>query len=292
MSKVCVLPKDTKMFNDTLMVHYPNVSWNAVNHICTSPEFDMEDVGLDVKANYTPMLVVAYKLRMVEYVKRFFAKEGIDFDEFNGLAPTGINSYKAYEFSTMWLWTLMIAIIENYEFAKDIVEKKNFYTKYANVISSVFKKYPKLTGILMSMIDIKVPGNQFLDYAKMDEADFDSDHTDEFKDDSNANAFKDWIMSWCCRADEKDKMRVNNWFVTKKSHKQILSEIQRVVGNNHKFNSRLALFVERLFNHDGLEYLFEKSGYESKEDMFMAYFDKLTMFDENTKRSFIRKFLV
>ena len=113
MSKVCVLPKDTKMFNDTLLVHYPDVSWNAVNHICTSPEFDMEDVGSDVKADYTPRLLVAYKLRMVEYVKRFFAKEGIDFDEFNGLAPTGINSYKAYEFSTMWLWTLMITIIEN-----------------------------------------------------------------------------------------------------------------------------------------------------------------------------------
>lgn len=291
MSKVCVLPKsyNANVFPQN-MVHAP--SWDMVNQICNSPSFVMEDVSSSAWERHNYRSLVAIKLQMVEYVKKFFEKEGVDFDEFNGLAPTRINSYKAYEFSTLWLWSLMITTIEYYEFVKGIVGKENFYTKYAKVISSVFKKYPKLTGILMSMIDLKIPGNQFLDYAKMDEADFDADHSDEFKEDSNANAFKDWIMEWCGRADSKDKMRVNNWFVTKKSHKQIFSEIQRVVGNTHKFNTRLALFVERLFNHDGLEYLFEKSGYESKEDMFMAYFDKLTMFDENTKRSFIRKFLV
>jgi hypothetical protein len=87
-------------------------------------------------------------------------------------------------------------------------------------------------------------------------------------------------------------MRVRNWFQTKKSHKQIFAEINKVVGNYRKFNSRLALFVERLFNQDGLDYFFEKTGFDSKEELFMAYFDKLTQFDEETKKSFIKKYLL
>ena len=87
-------------------------------------------------------------------------------------------------------------------------------------------------------------------------------------------------------------MRVRRWFETQKSHKQIFAEINKVVGNPAKFNARLALFVERLFNQQGLEYFFEKTGFDSKEELFLAYFDKLTQFDDDTKRSFIKKYLL
>ena len=159
-------------------------------------------------------------------------------------------------------------------------------------LENVFKKYPKITGVIMTLADLKIPGNKLMDYAKMDEADFDNDHTDEYVDDEKADEFKEWILKWCARSTEKDKMRVRNWFQTKKSHKQIFAEIQKVVGNPSKFNSRLALFVERLFNNEGTEYFFEKTGFATKEDLFMAYFEKLTQFDEETKKSFIKKYLL
>ena len=138
----------------------------------------------------------------------------------------------------------------------------------------------------------KRAGNKLLDVAKMENADFDNDHTDEAMNDNQANEYKDWILKWCDEATEKDKMRVRNWFQTKKSHKQIFAEINKVVGNSYKFNARLALFVERLFNQEGLEYFFEKAGFNSKEDLFMAYFEKLTQFDDETKKSFIKKYLL
>ena len=126
----------------------------------------------------------------------------------------------------------------------------------------------------------------------MENADFDNDHTDEGLNDEKAEEFKNWILKWCDQATEKDKMRVRNWFHTKKSHKQIFAEINKVVGNFYKFNARLALFVEQLFNQEGLEYFFEKTGFATKEDLFMAYFDKLTEFDEETKKAFIKKYLL
>ena len=143
-----------------------------------------------------------------------------------------------------------------------------------------------------SCADLHIPGNKFLDVAKMEDADFDADHTDEGLTDDKAAEFKAWIMKWCSDATEKDKMRVRNWFQTKKSHKQIFAEINKVVGNSYKFNARLALFVERLFNQEGLDYFFEKTGFDSKEDLFMAYFEKLTNFDDETKKSFIKKYLL
>ena len=154
------------------------------------------------------------------------------------------------------------------------------------------KKYPKVTGVLISIADLKIPGNKLLDYSKMENADFDGDHTDEGIADEKADEFKAWILRWCSDATERDKMRVRNWFQTKKSHRQIFAEIQKVVGNPYKFNARLALFVERLFNKEGTEYFFEKTGFDTKEDLFMAYFEKLTQFDEETKKSFIKKYLL
>lgn len=249
-----------------------------------------DDFG-DVCQNWSLYHIVDEKMDMLVCVKRFFSKQGVAFDEFNGLAPTRVNKYMAYEFSALWLWAFMSNIIE-YPDAHVKKLTKTFYKRYASVIASVFKKYPNYTGWLMQELDLRVPTNQFVDYAKMEEANWDSDATADYQTDAKAEEFKKWILDNSAKADAKDKMRVENWFKTKKSHKQIFSEIQRVVGNSHKFNSRLALFVERLFNQDGLDYFFEKTGFDSKEDMFMAYFEKLTMFDDDTKKSFIKKYLV
>ena len=173
-----------------------------------------------------------------------------------------------------------------------VMPSETWYKKYGPCVASVMRKYPKITGILISCADLRLPGNELLDVSKMEDADFENDHTDEGLLDDKANEFKAWIMKWCNQATDKDKMRVRNWFQTKKSHKQIFAEIQKVVGNYYKFNSRLALFVERLFNQEGLDYFFEKTGFDSKEDLFMAYFAKLTDFDEETKKAFIKKYLL
>jgi hypothetical protein len=215
-------------------------------------------------------------------------QEGMEFDCFNGLPPTRANLYKAYEFSAVWVWTSIIHLIK----AADGDFSETWYKKYRGVLASVMKKYPKITGVLISIADLHVPGNKLLDNSKMENADFDNDHTDEVLADDKAEEFKTWILKWCDKATEKDKMRVRRWFETKKSHKQIFAEINKVVGNPAKFNARLALFVERLFNQEGLEYFFEKTGFATKEDMFLAYFDKLTDFDEGTKKSFIKKYLL
>ena len=249
-----------------------------------------EDMG-SAGEGWTSGQIISEKLKMHAYVRGFFIREGIAFDEFNGLPPTRLNKYRAYEFSALWLWSFMRETIDHPD---EQVNKltDTFYEKHAGVISSVFKKYPNYTGLLMQELDLKVPGNKFFDYAKMDEANWDSDSTTDYQTDDKAEEFKKWVITEASLATEKDKMRVNNWFVTKKSHKQILAEINKVSGNYYKYNSRLALFVERLFNREGLDYFFEKTGFNSKEELFMTYFEKLTMFDDETKKSFIKKYLI
>ena len=243
-----------------------------------------EDVGSEHSGDYA---ILEVKLKMIGFVKDYLKGEGIDMDEFNGLAPTRVNAYKAYEFTSLWVWSEIIS------FMKDgVMPSETWYKKYGPCVASVMRKYPKITGILISCADLRLPGNELLDVSKMEDADFENDHTDEGLLDDKANEFKAWIMKWCNQATDKDKMRVRNWFQTKKSHKQIFAEIQKVVGNYYKFNSRLALFVERLFNQEGLDYFFEKTGFDSKEDLFMAYFAKLTDFDEETKKAFIKKYLL
>ena len=244
-----------------------------------------EDVG--EQHPYGNSTLIEVKLKMLTYIKEYLKGEGLDFDEFNGLAPTRINKYKSYEFAATWIWSEIIWFLKKSE-----MPKESWYKKFGPNLASVMRKYPKITGYLISLADLHLPGNRLLDVSKMENADFDNDHTDEFVDDERANEFKRWILKWCDEATEKDKKRVKNWFETKKSHKQIFAEINKVLGNPYKFNSRLALFVERLFNQTGLEYFFEKAGFASKEELFMAYFEKLTQFDEETKKSFIKKYLL
>ena len=236
---------------------------------------------------YDRYTILETKLKMLTFVKDFLRKEGIDMDEFNGLAPTRVNAYKAYEFTALWIWSEIILFTKSNEMPSEA-----WYKKYGPCIASVMRKYPKITGVLISCADLHIPGNKLLDVAKMEDADFDSDHTDEGLDDGKAADFKAWILKWCDQATPKDKMRVKNWFETRKSHKQIFAEINKVVGNAYKFNARLALFVERLFNQEGLDYFFEKAGFATKEDLFMAYFEKLTEFDDETKKAFIKKYLL
>ena len=244
-----------------------------------------EDIGSEHP--YGSYTILESKLMMLTSVRDYLRKEGIDMDEFNGLAPTRINAYKAYEYTALWVWSEIIS------FTKDgVMPSEAWYKKYGPCVASVMRKYPKITGILISCADLHIPGNKLLEVSKMEDADFDADHTDEGLVDDKAADFKAWIMKWCDQATPKDKMRVKNWFETKKSHKQIFAEINKVVGNPYKFNSRLALFVERLFNQEGLDYFFEKTGFDSKEDLFMAYFAKLTDFDEETKKAFIKKYLL
>lgn len=253
--------------------------WGKHRHLIEEDVADYKDYG-----SYT---ILETKLKMIGFVKDYLKGEGIDMDEFNGLAPTRINAYKAYEFTALWIWSEIIS------FTKDgVMPSESWYKKFGPCVASVMRKYPKITGVLISCADLRIPGNKLLDISKMEAADFDDDHTDEGLVDDKANEFKAWIMKWCNQATDKDKMRVRNWFQTKKSHKQIFAEINKVVGNSYKFNARLALFVERLFNQEGLEYFFEKAGFATKEDLFMAYFEKLTQFDDETKKSFIKKYLL
>lgn len=290
--KVKNLPKDAYHFWRGIRNYYPNSLHYGISvEICECyASYAREDMG-PANANWVLGQIVSEKLKMLTHVQKFFSNRDIAFDELNGLPPTRLNRYMAYEFSALWLWSFMCDIIDRPE---EHVSKLTdaFYKRFAGVISSVFKKYPNYTGWLMSELDLRVPGNKFLDYAKMEEANWDSDSTTNYHTDDKAEAFKKWILTMTSRATEKDRMRVNNWFVTKKSHKQIFAEISKVGGNPQKFNSRLALFVERLFNKEGLDYFFEKTGFNSKEELLMAYFEKLTMFDDETKKSFIRKYLI
>lgn len=284
--KIKKLPKGTKIplvFVRNYGMDYNKSCFDEV--VGKQSEYVIEDAG---GVDYDVRSIVKAKLRMLWYVRDGLKQDGLEFDCFNGLPPTRANLYKAYEFSAVWVWEEIIRLVQDTN--GDFPE--TWYKKYRGVLASVMKKYPKITGVLISIADLHVPGNKLLDNSKMEDADFDNDHTDEGLADDKAEEFKTWILKWCDNATEKDKMRVRNWFQTKKSHKQIFAEINKVVGNRHKFNSRLALFVERLFNQDGLDYFFEKTGFDSKEDMFMAYFDKLTDFDEETKKSFIKKYLL
>lgn len=287
--KVRKLPKGFKVRKDYL-------EWGIdFNHAVRDEiwekhhELIQEDVGDGVSPgiDYGEYTILEAKLKMLTAIKNYLKNEGLDFDELNGLAPTRINAYKAYEFTAVWIWSEIVWMTKHGE-----MPKESWYKKYGPCLASVMRKYPKITGILISCADLHIPGNKLLEVSKMEDADFDNDHSDEFVDDNKATEFKAWIMKWCDQATEKDKMRVRRWFETKKSHKQIFAEINKVVGNYYKFNARLALFVERLFNQEGLDYFFEKTGFDSKEDLFMAYFDKLTDFDEETKKSFIKKYLL
>lgn len=284
--KVKKLPKGTLILRE--FTNYYGMDYNRScfdEVVGKQTQYALDDAGgveSDVRT------IAKAKLRMLWYIRDGLKQEGMEFDCFNGLPPTRANLYKAYEFSAVWVWTAIIHLIK----AADGDFSETWYKKYRGVLASVMKKYPKITGVLISIADLHVPGNKLLDNSKMENADFDNDHTDEVLADDKAEEFKAWILKWCDDATEKDKMRVRRWFETKKSHKQIFAEINKVVGNPAKFNARLALFVERLFNQEGLDYFFEKTGFATKEDMFLAYFDKLTNFDEGTKKSFIKKYLL
>ena len=283
--KVKYLPKGTTIpskFVWSYVGHRDRVAWSEV--MSNGRDYA---IGETPNLAYDVTTVIQAKLNMLEYVQNALKKENMEFDTFNGLPPTRANVYKAYEFSTLWIWAQIALFIEEGKTIPD-----SWYAKYKAVLASVMKKYPKITGMLISIADLKLPGNKLLDYSKMEDADFDNDHTDEGLGDEKAEEFKAWILKWCDQATDKDKMRVRRWFETQKSHKQIFAEINKVVGNYSKFNARLALFVERLFNQDGLDYFFEKTGFDTKEDLFMAYFEKLTQFDEETKKSFIKKYLL
>ena len=285
--KVKQLPKGTKIRD--IFTGYYDKDYNKsvfVEVVSNDINYAMGEI---TNLTYDVTTIVKAKLMMLWYVRDLMKKENMEFDCFNGLPPTRANLYKAYEFTSVWLWSEIAYFIEN---ADKGGIPNDWYNKYKGVLASVMKKYPKITGIIISIADLKLPGNKLLDYSKMEDADFDNDHTDEVLADDKAEDFKDWILKWCDKATEKDKMRVRRWFETQKSHKQIFAEINKVVGNPAKFNARLALFVERLFNQQGLDYFFEKTGFDSKEDLFMAYFDKLTDFDEETKKSFIKKYLM
>ena len=285
--KVRQLPKGTKI-RDMFTGYYYGKDYNRSVYaevVSKDTDYVREET---TNLNYDVRSIAMAKLRMIWYVRDALKKENVEFDCFNGLPPTRANLYKAYEFTSVWLWSEIARFIE---FADEGIPD-SWYNKYKAILASVMKKYPKITGMLISIADLKLPGNKLLDYSKMEDADFDNDHTDEVLADDKAEEFKDWILKWCDNATEKDKMRVRRWFETQKSHKQIFAEINKVVGNPAKFNARLALFVERLFNQQGLDYFFEKTGFDSKEDLFLAYFDKLTQFDDDTKRSFIKKYLI
>lgn len=280
------LPKSAKI-RDAFIGYYcvcGEYNKPAYEEAMKNPTYVMEDCNLE----YNAQTIVKAKLRMLWYVRDVLKADGLEFDCFNGLPPTRVNLYKAYEFSAIWLWSEICWHIKN----SDEGIKDTWYERNKAVLASTMKKYPKITGMLISIADLRIPGNKLLDYSKMENADFDGDHTDEGLADEKAEEFKAWILKWCNDATEKDKMRVRRWFETKKSHKQIFAEIQKVVGNPAKFNARLALFVERLFNQEGLDYFFEKAGFATKEELFMAYFEKLTQFDEETKKSFIKKYLL
>lgn len=288
--KVKNLPKDTPIRGLNVEIgRLSRQDIDIVPAILNDFDYVMNDVGENMQryVKASGVSFVHIKLRMMRYVQEFLNCNGFVFDEFNGLPPTRVNKYKAYEFAALWMWTEIVHAIKT---TREI--KNSFYKKYRGVLSSTMKKYPKITGILISCADLKIPGNKLMEYSRMENADFENDHTDEVIDSEKANEFKEWILEWSSAAVAKDKMRVKNWFETKKSHKQIFAEINKVVGNTNKFNARLALFVERLFNQEGLDYFFEKTGFDSKEDLFMAYFDKLTEFDEETKKSFIKKYLL
>lgn len=287
--KVRKLPKDATINSPDLGYYYGSSYKKDVYDEIVQNRGNLDWAKEDAGISYgdTASLVRA-KLRMVARVKEYLRTEGLDLDEFNGLGPTRVNYYKGYEFATIWVWNELVSFIK----CPDAGIKESWYKKYKGVLASVMKKYPKITGVLISGVDLHNPNNKLLECSKMEDADFDNDHTDEAVADENADKFKDWILHWCSEATEKDKMRVRRWFETKKSHRQIFAEINKVVGNPYKFNARLALFVERLFNQQGLDYFFEKTGFDTKEDLFLAYFDKLTQFDDETKKSFIKKYLL
>ena len=95
-----------------------------------------EDIGCEHP--YGSYSVLETKLMMLTFVKDYLKKEGIDMDEFNGLAPTRINAYKAYEYTALWVWSEIISFIKDGE-----MPKETWYKKYGPCVASVMKKYPK-----------------------------------------------------------------------------------------------------------------------------------------------------
>ena len=59
-----------------------------------------EDVGCE-SSGYD---YIEAKLKMLTSVREYLRKEGMELDEFNGLPPTRLNAYKAYEFAAVWIW--------------------------------------------------------------------------------------------------------------------------------------------------------------------------------------------
>lgn len=227
---------------------------------------------------------------MLDFVKDFFINNNIDFDEFNGLAPTRKNKFLAYGYAEVWVWTAMVLFLNGKDkYYSDTFDDK-FFKKFGKTIGEVYKKYPEYTSCIQMEIDLRFTDNKFYDCI----VDVDPDFAEKKKGviGDNANKFKEWLMDWSSRSNDKDKMRVNNWIHTNKSHKQIISEINRVAANPHKFNARMACFIEILFNKEGLDDFYSKPGFKSKTDMLMAYFDKITDLDDDTKRKFIETYLV
>ena len=106
---------------------------------------------------------ITTKLMMLFLVRDFFRERGFEFDEFNGATPAHINKYFAYEFSALWLWTEMIFS------SKSGCDFGNcFYLKYQYVIEASFKKYPDIMTMLSGELDLRVPGNKFLDFASLE----------------------------------------------------------------------------------------------------------------------------
>lgn len=104
---------------------------------------------------------IMLKLMMLWLVRDFFHQRGFAFDEFNKAKPhSKMNRYFAYEFSALWLWTEMVfSSWSGSDFGN------GWYVKYQEVIEAAFKKYPDIMMVLSSELDLRVPGNKFLDYA-------------------------------------------------------------------------------------------------------------------------------
>lgn len=104
---------------------------------------------------------IMLKMTMLWLVRDFFHQRGFAFDEFNNAEPhSKMNRYFAYEFSALWLWTEMVfSSWSGSDFGN------GWYVKYQEVIEAAFKKYPDIMGILSSELDLRVPGNKFLDFA-------------------------------------------------------------------------------------------------------------------------------
>ena len=95
------------------------------------------------------------KLKMLTRVREYLKNEGLEFDEFNSLPPTRLNAYKAYEFAAVWIWAEIVEFTKTGE-----MPTATWYKKYGPCLASVMRKYPKITGMLISVADLHLPGNK------------------------------------------------------------------------------------------------------------------------------------